>query len=107
VALLSRHDPERGFETVMDLELIKDITEMSLDGLRADKNLLADFFIRQTFGHQTQDLQLSFRQSLKCVVSRRTEIERLALRDPFEIGSGGQFPIDPYFSSAHFLQRFY
>ena len=46
---ISWHDAKGGFETVVDLEFIEDISKMGLDGLAADKNLLPDLFVRRTF----------------------------------------------------------
>lgn len=46
---ISWHDAKGGFETVVDLEFIEDISKMGLDGLAADKDLLPDLFVRQTF----------------------------------------------------------
>jgi hypothetical protein len=40
----------------VDLEFIEDISEMSLDGLAADKDFFADLFVRQTFRHESQYL---------------------------------------------------
>ena len=86
-AAVSRHDPESGFKTVMDLKFIEDISDVGFNRLVADENFFANLFVRQTFGHQVQDLQFSLRQGLDGVVGRRTQVERLAPCDAFEIGT--------------------
>ncbi len=40
------HHPKGSFETVVDIEFIEDSDHMSLDGLAADEDFLADLFIR-------------------------------------------------------------
>jgi|SRR5688572_25831055 len=46
------HYTQSCFETIIDLQFIENIGQMSLDGLSANKNLFADLVIRQTFGNK-------------------------------------------------------
>src|SRR5687767_3888016 len=47
------HYTQSCFETIIDLQFIENIGQMSLDGLSANKNLFADLVIRQTFGNKS------------------------------------------------------
>src|SRR5688572_10545880 len=46
------HYTQSCFETIIVLQFIENIGQMSLDGLSANKNLFADLVIRQTFGNK-------------------------------------------------------
>ena len=52
------HDHERCLETVIDLELIEYIGEMSFYRFFTDENLFADFLVGHALGDQPENFQL-------------------------------------------------
>src|SRR6185312_14556796 len=85
-ALVSQFPPRRY------PELSKDVTEMPLDGTRAEEQLAADLPIRETTLHQTRDLQLLAGELRRgCIdgpasssARSRCELAASALRERFD-----------------------
>ena len=58
------HQDHRRFGAAVDLELFKDVTQMHLDGVRADHQLARDLGIGRTSGEQARDIHLALAERI-------------------------------------------
>ena len=66
--LWTSHQHKGGFETVINIELVKDVGQMGFDGLFTDEYFLADLLIGKPFGHQSQNFHLTLSKGLNALI---------------------------------------
>src|ERR1051325_2794388 len=105
VSVRLTHQHERRLESVIHLELVKNIGQMGFNRFFADKYFFADFFIGQSFSNESQNLHLPLGECLNALVElagcfQRT---RLILNNFLKGFPRRDFFIDPTSAVLHYL----